>query len=98
MNLLSGTSAPPRHAPEASARSTVSALRWPRRNSILTVLIFAWLTMCIVAFEQDRTISSQQELIRSLFRDSLELNAMKMHALRSDQQRPASQPSTAPQR
>lgn len=86
MNLRSRTLAPATKPTQAPATDTISLARWPRRNSIVTLLIFACLTMCFVAFEQNRTITSQQELIRSLFRDSLELNAMKMHGLRSDQQ------------
>lgn len=92
MNLWSRTLALPTKADQAPTTDTVSPARWARRNSIVTLLIFACLTMCFVAFEQNRTISSQQELIRSLFRDSLELNAMKMHGLRSDQQQ-SSQPT-----
>lgn len=96
MNLLPRTPALPKDAAEAPTKTTASRLSWARRNSIVTLLIFACLTMCLVAVEQNRTISSQQELIRSLFRDSLELNAMKMHGLRSDQQRSASQPPALP--
>lgn len=50
----------------------------------MVLLLFTCVTMCAVAFEQNRTISSQQELIRSLFRDSIELNAMKMHIIDSN--------------
>ncbi|HYG99231.1 MAG TPA: hypothetical protein VD837_08865 [Terriglobales bacterium] len=60
---------------------------WMRRNSIVALLLFACIAMCAVAFEQNRTIASQQELIKTLFRDSLELNAMKMQRLQSEPQR-----------
>lgn len=64
---------------KSSSRSS-----WARRNSLMVLLLFTCVTMCAVAFEQNRTISSQQELIRSLFRDSIELNAMKMHIIDSN--------------
>lgn len=77
-------------------RNSIVTRHWLRRNSIVTLLVFACLTMCVVAFEQNRTISLQRELIKSLFRDSIELNAMKMHALDSGAQ-PSPQQAT-PQR
>jgi membrane-anchored glycerophosphoryl diester phosphodiesterase (GDPDase) len=49
-----------------------------RRYAVLTVVLFAYLIMSLLIIQQGRTIHSQQALIRQLFRDSLELNAMKM--------------------
>jgi hypothetical protein len=53
-------------------------LNWLRSNLLVTVLSIACLLMTLLAFEQNRTISTQRDLIRSLFRDSIELNAMKL--------------------
>jgi hypothetical protein len=52
-----------------------------RKYSLLPVLIVLFLIsyglMCMLAVEQDRTISSQRWLIRSLLSDSSELSSMK---------------------
>ena len=49
-----------------------------RRHSLNIVLCVAFLFMSYLCFQQGRTIASQQTLIRSLFQDSLELNAIKV--------------------
>lgn len=49
-----------------------------RRHSLTIVLSVAFLFMSYLCFQQGRTIASQQTLIRSLFQDSLELNAIKV--------------------
>ncbi len=49
-----------------------------RRHALSVVLSVAFLFMSYLCFLQGRTISSQQTLIRALFRDSLELNAIKV--------------------
>jgi hypothetical protein len=49
-----------------------------RRHGAVALLLAGIFFMCALAFEQDRTIVNQRELIQSLFRDSLELNAMRM--------------------
>ncbi len=49
-----------------------------RRHSLAFVLCIAFLFMSYLCFQQGRTITSQQTLIRALFQDSLELNAIKV--------------------
>ncbi len=49
-----------------------------RRHAIILVLVFGYLLMSLLVVQQGRTINSQRFLIRQLFRDSLELNAMKV--------------------
>jgi hypothetical protein len=51
---------------------------WLRRNALVIVLSAGCLVMGLLSFEQNRTISTQRDLIRSLFRDSIELNALKL--------------------
>jgi hypothetical protein len=49
-----------------------------RRYLVLVVLATSSLFMLLLVIQQGRTIDSQRLLIRQLFKDSLELNAMKM--------------------
>ena len=49
-----------------------------RRHALSVVLCFAFLLMSYLCVQQGRTITSQQTLIRALFQDSLELNAIKV--------------------
>ena len=49
-----------------------------RRYLVLAILAASSLFMVLLIIQQDRTIDSQRMLIRQLFRDSLELNAMKV--------------------
>ena len=49
-----------------------------RRHALSVVLSVAFLFMSYLCFQQGRTITSQQTLIRALFQDSLELNAIKV--------------------
>ena len=49
-----------------------------RRHALSLVLCFAFLLMSALCIQQGHTIASQQTLIRALFRDSLELNALKV--------------------
>lgn len=48
-----------------------------RHHVVSVVLCVAFLFMSYLCIQQGRTISSQQTLIRSLFQDSRELNAIK---------------------
>jgi hypothetical protein len=52
-----------------------------RKHSLLPILIVLFLIsyglMCLLAVEQDRTISSQRWMIRSLLGDSTELSSLK---------------------
>lgn len=49
-----------------------------RRHALLVLLLLGYGVMLLLNFQQDRTIAEQRELIHSLLRDSVELNAMKM--------------------
>ncbi len=53
-----------------------------RRNLLLAILATTSLFMTLLVLQQGRTIDSQQLLIRQLFHDSLELNAMKMQQVK----------------
>jgi hypothetical protein len=48
-----------------------------RRHLVLAVLFAAFVFMSLLIVQQERTIDSQRVLIRQLFQDSLELNAMR---------------------
>ena len=49
-----------------------------RRNLVISVLATSSLFMFLLVLQQDRTINSQRNLIRQLFQDSLELNALRL--------------------
>lgn len=49
-----------------------------RRQLVIVVLTTAALFMSLLIVQQSHTIDSQRTLIRLLFKDSMELNAMKM--------------------
>jgi hypothetical protein len=49
-----------------------------RRNAVSVALSLGFLLMSFLCVQQARTIASQRSLIRSLFQDSLELNALKV--------------------
>jgi len=51
---------------------------WLRRNGLSLVFLFLYALLSLLVIEQGRTIESQKKLIRELFRDSQQLNAMKM--------------------
>jgi hypothetical protein len=65
-----------------------------KRNSMLPVLVVLFLIsyglMSLLVVEQGRTIDSQKNLIRDLFNDSVQLNAMKIKEVL--RQRAAAQP------
>lgn len=48
-----------------------------RRHLVIAVLFAASVFMSLLIVQQERTIDSQRVLIRQLFQDSLELNAMR---------------------
>ena len=52
-----------------------------RRHAVSVVLSFALLLISFICVQQGHTISSQRSLIRSLFHDSLELNAIKIQSI-----------------
>jgi hypothetical protein len=54
----------------------------------MSVLLFGYLIMSALIYEQGRVIDTQRTLIRDLFGDSAELSAKKIHDLREmDQHR-----------
>jgi hypothetical protein len=54
------------------------APRWFRTNGLSLVFFFLYVLLSLLVVEQGRTIEAQKELIRELFRDSQQLNALKM--------------------
>ena len=58
-----------------------------RRHAISVVLSFALLLISFICVQQGQTISSQRSLIRSLFHDSQELNALKIQNIHQRAQR-----------
>ncbi|MGZ4834781.1 MAG: hypothetical protein ACXVZZ_04040 [Terriglobales bacterium] len=52
-----------------------------RRNLVVALLAAASFFMLLIIVQQGHTIDSQRALIRQLFRDSIELNAMKMRKM-----------------
>jgi hypothetical protein len=49
-----------------------------RRYLVIAVLATSSIFMLLLVIQQGRTIDSQRTLIQQLFRDSLELNTMKV--------------------
>jgi len=49
-----------------------------RRNVLLLLALLGCLFMTLLANQQNQTILSQRALIRDLFHDSMELNALKI--------------------
>jgi hypothetical protein len=49
-----------------------------RHYLVLCLLAASSFFVLLLVIQQDRTIDSQRTLIRQLFRDSLELNAMRL--------------------
>lgn len=54
-----------------------------RRHAVIFVLVFGYLLMSLLVIQQSHTIDSQRTLIKQLFRDSLELNAMKIQQVQA---------------
>lgn len=55
--------------------------QWIQKNLVAFVALVAYGVMAFMIFEQTRVIESQKTLIRQLFQDSAELNALKMREL-----------------
>lgn len=49
------------------------------KNGVSILLLAGYLLMGLLVWEQGRVIENQQVLIRSLFYDSSQLSAMRMH-------------------
>ncbi len=56
-----------------------------RRHLIITVLAVSSIFMSLLIIQQGHTIDSQRTLIHQLFRDSLELNALKVQHIQDEQ-------------
>lgn len=54
-----------------------------RRHLISLVLVIGYVLMSMLVAQQSRTIESQRTLIKQLFKDSLELNAMKIQKVQA---------------
>jgi len=64
----------------------IPAQRWLRRNWLTSVMLVAYLLLSMLIVEQGRTIEAQRSLIRLLYSDSQQLNALRVERLR--EQRP----------
>jgi len=51
---------------------------WIRKQGVFLLLLLAFLFTTSLVIQQQRTIDTQQALIRDLFRDSAELSQIKM--------------------
>ena len=71
--------------------------KWLRRNWLAMVMLVAYVLLSTLILEQGRVIESQRSLIRELFSDSLQLNAMKVEKQQADQQAPPPPSQLAPQ-
>ncbi|HZQ91001.1 MAG TPA: hypothetical protein VFA60_04345 [Terriglobales bacterium] len=56
---------------------------WLRRHAMVLIFSVAYVLLALLVVEQNRTILVQQQLIRQLFHDSLELNAMRLRDARA---------------
>lgn len=54
------------------------ASTWVRKNGLSMVFLFLYVLLVLLVIEQGRTIESQKQLIRALFHDSQQLNAMRV--------------------
>ncbi len=52
-----------------------------RRDLLVGILTISTIFMTLLIVQQGRTIDSQRILIKALFQDSLELNAIKVHEI-----------------
>lgn len=62
----------------AMSPTQASNATWLRKNILVVVLAVGCVVMSLLTVEQNRTISTQRDLIHSLYRDSIELNALKL--------------------
>jgi hypothetical protein len=88
----------------ATAALPLPAQQWLRRYWLSVVMLIAYFLLSLLIIEQGRTIEAQRTLIRKLFSDSLQLNALKVEKQQAQrlqqsapaQQAPAPQPSSRP--
>jgi hypothetical protein len=65
----------------------IPAQQWLRRNWLASVMLITYFLLSMLIMEQGRTIEAQRSLIKQLFSDSLQLNALKVEQLREHRQR-----------
>lgn len=58
---------------------------WLRRHWLNVIMLAAYFLLALLVIEQGRIIDSQRSLIRALFSDSLQLNAMRVEKHQSEQ-------------
>lgn len=66
------------------AASNLSARNILRRHWLQVVMLFACALLAMLCIEQGRVIESQRTLIRSLFSDSVQLNALRVEQMRQN--------------
>lgn len=59
---------------------------WLHANRLLAILLFAYMLVSMLVFEQGRTIENQRALIQQLYADSIQLNAVRMREVRAHRQ------------
>jgi len=67
-----------------------------RRHWVALMFLFAALLVTLIVDRQGETISSQQMLIKTLFRDSLELTAVKAHTVEQQREKAQAEADAAP--
>jgi len=72
------------------------AQQWLRRNWLAVVMLFTYILLSLLVLEQSRIIEAQRSLIRELFSDSLQLNAMRVEKHQTDQRSTPPPPAPAP--
>src|SRR3954452_5923507 len=69
----------------ATAALPLPAQQWLRRYWLSVVMLIAYFLLSLLIIEQGRTIEAQRTLIRKLFSDSLQLNALKVEKQQAQQ-------------
>jgi hypothetical protein len=80
----------------ATAALPLPAQQWLRRHWLSVVMLTAYLLLSLLIIEQGRTIDAQRTLIRKLFSDSLQLNALKVEKQQAQQLRQSAPEQQAP--
>jgi hypothetical protein len=68
-------------------QSTYRKLTRPVHVSIVFLMLIGYVLMGCMMAEQNRTISAQRDLIRKLFKDSVQLSVNKMSTAQQSRQR-----------
>jgi hypothetical protein len=70
---------------------------WLRRHWLNVIMFAAYLLLALLVIEQGRIIEAQRSLIRALFSDSLQLNALRVAKHQAEQQPQPPKHSSAPE-